>query len=219
MEQDLSSLRLTEAEVLETSKAAIASRISGFALGNTVLDAQSRKARAPLLAQLEAKDKVIANLKAFIQQATKEREPWMDAIKQAVQLKQLQTQIEAAQAEIAVARKHEGQLVQVAIDRLSKITCLEREAQALREALADIDDAFTRIECWTKAYSESIPFFAPLSKTEVQACVKAMIEHSGIDAPSDRMHAQWARHIVKDIQGNIDAARALLKAPDAKEQG
>lgn len=41
-------------------------------------------------------------------------------------------------------------------------------------------------------YPEEV--FTPLSREEIQACVRAMEEHSGVQAPSDRLHAGWARH-------------------------
>lgn len=43
-------------------------------------------------------------------------------------------------------------------------------------------------------------FFEPLTRAEVKACVKALREHSGVAAPSDRLHAQWALHIAKCIR-------------------
>ena len=128
------------------------------------------RARAPLLAQLEAKDAEIANL----------------------------TQLFEKVDDLANYWANEAQ-------------SFKAENVALREKIAGLDEIFTHIEVWTEAYPEEVPFFAPLSDDEIKACVKAMIEHSGIDAPSDRMHASWARHIVKNIQEHVDAARALLK--------
>lgn len=50
----------------------------------------------------------------------------------------------------------------------------------------------------SEPYEESI--FKPLTQEEVKACVKAMTDHSGIAAASDRLHAQWARHIASWIK-------------------
>jgi hypothetical protein len=69
------------------------------------------------------------------------------------------------------------------------------------------------------AYDASV--FTPLEKHEVQALVRAM-QGTPVNAPSDRLHAQWGRHLYavlrrrvaemarEDADDAVDAARAAV---------
>lgn len=82
-----------------------------------------------------------------------------------------------------------------------RVDRLETELKRLREALDKIID-------WAGAYPEDV--FRPLSDAEEKTGVEAL--HAAVSNGSDRMHASWARYL---LRGHAEVARAAL-APEAK---